>query len=112
MVADAGAKEVHLRIACPMIRFPDFYGIDMPTKEELIAHERTEAEIGRELGAKSIGFLSIEGLYAGLGERERRADYPQYADHCFTGEYPIPLPDHDNDCSSKEYQLSLLSDLP
>jgi amidophosphoribosyltransferase len=113
MVRDAGAREVHFRVASPMIKHPDFYGIDMPTREELIAHKlKSEAEIGRELGADSIGFLSIDGLYWGLGERERRSDYPQFADHCFTGDYPVPLPDRDADRAGKEYQLSLLSDLP
>ena len=66
MLFENGAKEVHVRIACPIIKFPDFYGVDMPTKEELLAHDKTESEMCDYLNATSLKFLSIDGLYKAL----------------------------------------------
>ena len=63
MLYDAGAKEVHVKIACPEIRHPDFYGVDTPTKKELLAANKTNEEICEYIGAKSLKFLSIDGLY-------------------------------------------------
>ena len=66
MLYDAGAKEVHVRIGCPEIKFPDFYGVDMPTKEELLAHEKNNEEMCQYINAKSLKFLSLNGLYKAL----------------------------------------------
>ncbi len=109
MVRDAGAKEVHLRSASPPIRWPDFYGIDMPTQEQLMAANMTLEEMTKSLGVDSLGFLSVEGLYWAMGH-VRNAELPQFTDHCFTGEYPTPLLDLSADRASKDFQLSLLAE--
>jgi len=106
MLYDAGAKDVHVRIACPEIKFPDFYGVDMPTKEELLASQKTNKEICEYLKAKSLKFLSLEGLYKALGKGHRNNTYPQFSDHYFTGEYPVKPSDN---LMNKIKQLSLLS---
>ena len=67
MLYEAGAKEVHVRIACPEIKFPDYYGVDMPNKEELLAHQKNNDEMCAHIKAKSLRFLSLSGLYKGLG---------------------------------------------
>tara|TARA_B100000989_G_scaffold287627_1_gene257441 strand:+ start:82 stop:1530 length:1449 start_codon:yes stop_codon:yes gene_type:complete len=107
MLYDAGAKEVHVRIACPEIRYPDFYGVDTPTKKELLAANKTNNEICEYIGAKSLKFLSIDGLYRAIGFDKRNNDYPQLTDHYFTGDYPVKPVDELGD--SKITQLSLLS---
>ena len=107
MLYDAGAKEVHVRIACPEIRYPDFYGVDTPTKKELLAANKTNEEICDYIGAKSLKFLSIDGLYRAIGFDKRNATYPQLTDHYFTGDYPVKPVDELGD--SKITQLSLLS---
>jgi amidophosphoribosyltransferase len=84
MLRDAGAAEVHMRISAPPIRHPCHYGIDMSTREEMIAHNRTEAEIASELGADSLAYLSLEGVYEAI-EGERAT----HCDACFSGEYPL-----------------------
>ena len=66
MLYDSGAKEVHVRIACPEIKYPDFYGVDMPSKEELLAHRMNNDEMCEHIKAKSLKFLSIDGLYLSL----------------------------------------------
>ncbi len=107
MLYDAGAKEVHVKIACPEIRYPDFYGVDTPTKKELLAANKTNDEICEYIGAKSLRFLSIEGLYKAIGFEKRNETYPQLTDHYFTGDYPVKLVDELGD--NKITQLSLLS---
>ncbi len=107
MLYEAGAKEVHVRIACPEIRYPDFYGVDMPTKKELLANEKSNKEICEYIKAKSLKFLSLKGLYKALGKGERNSLYPQFSDHYFTGEYPVKP--EDNLGETKITQLSLLS---
>jgi amidophosphoribosyltransferase len=107
MLYEAGAKEVHVKIACPEIRYPDFYGVDTPTKKELLAANKTNDEICEYIGAKSLKFLSIEGLYKAIGFEKRNETYPQLTDHYFTGEYPVKLVDELGD--NKITQLSLLS---
>ena len=84
MLRDAGAAEVHMRISAPPIRHPCHYGIDMSTREEMIAHDRTEAEIAAELGADSLAYLTLGGVYEAI-EGERAT----HCDACFTGEYPL-----------------------
>ena len=107
MLYDAGAKEVHVKIACPEIRYPDFYGVDTPTKKELLAANKTNDEICEYIGAKSLKFLSLDGLYKALGFDKRNETYPQLTDHYFTGDYPVKPIDELGD--SKVTQLSLLS---
>ena len=107
MLYEAGATEVHVRIACPQIKFPDFYGVDMPTKEELLAHDKNIDEMSEHIKAKSLKFLSIEGLYKALVGEKRNDSYPQFSDHYFTGDYPIKP--SDNLKGLKVKQLSLLS---
>ena len=84
MLRDAGAAEVHLRISAPPIRHPCHYGVDMSTREEMIAHDRTVEEVAREIGADSLAYLSLEGVYEAVGT-PREA----HCDACFTGEYPL-----------------------
>jgi len=107
MLYESGAKEVHVRIACPEIKFPDFYGVDMPTKEELLAHDRNNQEMCNYINAKSLKFLSLDGLYKALTGSKRNNDYPQFSDHYFTGDYPIKPSDNLDKLKIK--QLSLLS---
>jgi amidophosphoribosyltransferase len=107
MLYDAGAKEVHVRIACPEIRYPDFYGVDTPTKKELLAANKTNIEICEYIGAKSLDFLSLKGMYKAIGYNERNHTYPQLTDHYFTGDYPVKPIDELGD--EKVTQLSLLS---
>ena len=107
MLYDFGAKEVHVRIASPEIRFPDFYGVDTPTKKELLAANKTNEEICKYIDAKSLKFLSVDGLYRAMGYEKRNSTYPQLTDHYFTGDYPVKLIDDLGD--NKVTQLSLLS---
>ena len=76
MLYEAGASEVHVRIACPEIKYPDFYGVDMPTKEELLAHNKSIQEMGEHIKAKSLKFLSLNGLYKALVGEHRNSNYP------------------------------------
>ncbi len=107
MLYESGAKEVHVRIACPEIKFPDFYGVDMPTKEELLAYKKSNQEMCQYINAKSLSFLSIDGLYKALTDQKRNDQYPQFSDHYFTGDYPIKPSDSLQGLKIK--QLSLLS---
>jgi amidophosphoribosyltransferase len=84
MLRDAGAKEVHLRISAPPIRHPCHYGVDMSTREEMVAHNRTVDEIAEELGADSLAYLSLEGVYAAIG-----APRDSHCDACFSGDFPL-----------------------
>ena len=112
MVRDAGAKEVHLRSASPPIKWPDFYGIDMPDRDKLIAATKTLKEMEQQLEVDSLGFLSVEGLYWAMGEGARDPANPQFTDHYFTGDYPTRLLDREiaeGRNAPRETQLSLLS---
>jgi amidophosphoribosyltransferase len=84
MLREAGAAEVHLRMSSPPIRHPCHYGIDMPTSEEMIASSRSVDEVARELGADSLAYLSLEGVYEAVGSRRE-----VHCDACFTGDYPL-----------------------
>ncbi|MDE2018651.1 MAG: amidophosphoribosyltransferase, partial [Hyphomicrobiales bacterium] len=95
MLRDAGAREVHFRISSPPIAHPDYYGIDTPEREKLLAATHSLDEMRRYIGADSLAFLSVEGLYRALGEPGRDAAEPQFTDHCFTGDYPTRLVDRD-----------------
>ncbi|HET7509269.1 MAG TPA: amidophosphoribosyltransferase [Solirubrobacterales bacterium] len=91
MLRDAGAAEVHLRISAPPIRNPCHYGVDMSTREEMIAHNRSIAEIADELEADSLAYLSMAGVYEAIG-----GDPAEHCDACFTGNYPLGDPDDAN----------------
>ena len=106
MLYEAGAKEVHVRIACPEIKFPDFYGVDMPTKEELLAHNKNNEEMCKYISQKVLNFY-INGLYKALTGNVRNNNFPQFSDHYFTGDYPIKPSDNLQGLQIK--QLSLLS---
>ena len=107
MLLENGAKKVHVRIACPEIKYPDFYGVDMPSKKELLAHEKNIDQMSKYINASSLRFLSIEGLYNALIGEKRNPNYPQFSDHYFTGDYPVKP--HDNMNNIRIKQLSLLS---
>jgi amidophosphoribosyltransferase len=107
MLYESGAKEVHVRIACPEIKYPDYYGVDMPTYEELLAYNKNNKEMCEYIMAKSLKFLSIDGLYKALIKEKRNFTYPQFSDHYFTGDYPIKPQDAQK--NAKVNQLSLLS---
>ncbi|MDP9104036.1 MAG: amidophosphoribosyltransferase, partial [Pseudomonadota bacterium] len=113
MVRDAGAKEVHLRSASPPLLWPDFYGIDMPDRDKLIAANKTLKEMEEILEVDSLGFLSVEGLYWAMGAGPRDPAQPQFTDHYFTGDYPTRLLDREiaegRNSSAGDMQLSLLS---
>ena len=95
MVREAGAKEVHLRSASPPIQWPDFYGIDMPDRDKLLAANKTLAEMTRFLEVDTLGFLSVDGLYDALEAGPRDPACPQFTDHYFTGDYPTRLLDRE-----------------
>jgi len=107
MLYNSGAKEVHVRIASPEIKYPDFYGVDMPTKKELLASNKSLKEICDFINAKSLKYLTIDGLYKAMGFDKRNNLYPQLTDHYFTGEYPVKIIDDLGE--EKVTQLSLLS---
>ena len=108
MLYENGAKEVHLRIASPPIKYPDYYGVDTPSKKELLAANFTIPEIRRFIGATTLEFLSIDGLYKAMGCNHRNSTYPQFTDHCFTGEYPIKPLDANSE-NFEEFEISLMS---
>jgi len=108
MLYEAGAKKIHMRIASPPIKYPDYYGVDTPNQNELLASKLDLEGMRKFINATTLKFLSLEGLYKSMGYEKRNSTYPQFTDHCFTGEYPIkPL-----DASSKDFmdrKISLMS---
>ena len=109
LMREAGASEIHMRIACPPIKYPDFYGIDTPETEQLLASNKNLEEMCKYIGADTLGFLSLDGLYQSMGCSEgRNNDNPEYTDHCFTGDYPTNLNDYKSE--KIQEQLSLLSE--
>lgn len=105
MMRDAGATEVHMRIASPPTRHSCFYGVDTPRRENLLASSKDVAEMCAHIGADTLAFISIDGLYRALGETDRDAAVPQYCDACFSGDYPTPLTDHAKGRDSDQLQL-------
>ena len=105
MVRQAGAAEVHMRISSPPTTHSCFYGIDTPERGKLLAAVHEVDEMAKLIGADSLAFVSIDGLYRALGKDARQVDRPHYCDACFTGDYPIPLPDI---AANSERQLSLM----
>jgi len=108
MMREAGAKEVHMRIASPPTRHSCFYGVDTPERGKLLAHKMDVAQMCAYIHADSLAFVSIEGLYRAAGEAARNGEAPQYCDACFTGDYPTVLTDHDD--VAEINQLELLSE--
>lgn len=88
LLFESGAKEVHVRITAPPIRHPCHYGIDFATERELVAAHQSVEDIRRQIGASSLGYLSIDGLLKAVGHPKKR-----FCMACFNGEYPIPIPD-------------------
>jgi amidophosphoribosyltransferase len=107
MMREAGAKEVHFRISSPPIKFPDFYGIDTPERNNLLAATHTLEEMRAYIGSDSLAFLSVDGIYRAMGETGRSITQPQFTDHCFTGDYPTGLTDQS---AASPKQLSLLAE--
>ncbi|MFD1702632.1 amidophosphoribosyltransferase [Methylopila henanensis] len=107
MMYDAGAKEVHFRLACPPILYSDYYGIDTPEREKLLAATHTLEQMRELIGADSLAFLSVDGLYRAMGYDGRDDLRPQFADHCFTGDYPTLLTDRSGETPR---QLSLIAE--
>ncbi len=107
MVRQAGAAEVHMRISSPPTTHSCFYGIDTPERGKLLAALHNVDEMAKLIGADSLAFVSIDGLYRALGKPGRQPERPHYCDACFTGDYPIPLPDM---ADNSDRQLSLLTE--
>jgi amidophosphoribosyltransferase len=103
MLKDAGAEQVHLRISSPPIRNPCHYGVDMSTREEMVAHERTVEEIAEELGADSLAYLSLEGVYKAIGTPREH-----HCDACFTGDYPLG----DHESANGKFALEEIAVIP
>ncbi len=108
MIREAGAKEVHMRIVSPPITHPDYYGIDMPEKENLLASQMSREEMRTFIGADTLEFLSVDGIYRAMGHNRRDPEHPQYTDHYFTGDYPTPLTDLA--AAERDEHLSLLAE--
>jgi amidophosphoribosyltransferase len=108
MMREAGAREVHFRISSPPIAYPDFYGIDTPERDMLLAARMDLEEMRRFVGADSLAFLSVDGIYRAMGYPGRDSRQPQFTDHCFTGDYPTRLVDQLGEPGRQ--QLSLLAE--
>jgi amidophosphoribosyltransferase len=108
MMYEAGAKEVHMRISSPPIKYPDYYGIDTPEESSLLAATHSLEEMREFIGVKSLAFLSVDGVYRAVGYPGRNNAQPQFTDHCFTGDYPTHLTDMIGE--SRKQQLSLLAE--
>lgn len=108
MMYEAGAREVHMRISSPPIKYPDFYGIDTPEQKSLLAATHTLDEMREFIGVTSLSFISVDGVYKSVGYAGRDPHRPQFTDHCFTGDYPTHLTDMIGE--SAKQQLSLLAE--
>ncbi|HEX3996375.1 MAG TPA: amidophosphoribosyltransferase [Acetobacteraceae bacterium] len=108
MVRAAGAREVHMRISSPPTTHSCFYGIDTPERSQLLAASHSVEQMAKLIGADSLAFVSIDGLYRALGKVGRDPDQPFYCDACLTGDYPIALPDQ---ADNADRQLSLLAEI-
>ena len=93
MMREAGAKEVHFRVASPPTAHSCFYGVDTPTRSKLLAAQMELEPMRDYIKADSLAFISIDGLYRAVGESSRKSSCPQFCDACFTGDYPTPLTD-------------------
>ena len=111
LMYEAGAREVHMRIASPPITHPDYYGIDTPRKTDLLAANFDLEGMRSFMGATSLAFLSVDGIYRAVGFDRRDPAAPQFTDHCFTGHYPTALADQNGDQAAHPRQLSLLAEV-
>ena len=102
---EAGAREIHMRVSCPPIRYPCFYGVDFPTKKELVANNKTLDEIREFLGVESLGYMSLEGMQSCASQS---AD--NYCTACWSGKYPIPVDVPVNKFSMERYQMGLFDE--
>ncbi len=109
MMREAGAREVHMRIASPPITHSDYYGIDTPERDKLLAATHDLEGMRAFINADSLAFLSVEGIYRAMGYEKRDPLRPQFTDHCFTGDYPTPLTDRAAEVAPPR-QLSLLAE--
>jgi amidophosphoribosyltransferase len=109
MMREAGATEVHMRIASPPITHSDYYGIDTPERDKLLAATHDLEGMRKFIGADSLAFLSVDGIYRAMGLEQRDPARPQFTDHCFTGDYPTGLTDRTNEATPPR-QLSLLAE--
>jgi len=107
MVRQAGAAEVHMRISSPPTTHSCFYGIDTPERGKLLAATHSLEEMAALIGVDSLSYISLDGLYRALGKPGRDPAQPHYCDACFTGDYPVPLPDQGD---NSDRQLSLLTE--
>jgi len=105
MMREAGAAEVHMRIASPPTRHSCFYGVDTPERGKLLASSKNVAEMNAYIQADSLAFVSIDGLYKALGEPQRADIRPSHCDACFTGDYPTPLTDQDDVATVDQFAL-------
>ncbi len=105
MMREAGAAEVHMRIASPPTTHSCFYGVDTPERSKLLASHMDVESMRQFIGADTLAFLSIDGVYRAVGLPGRDTKQPQYCDACFTGDYPIPLTDHEGGCTGKGADL-------
>lgn len=105
MMREAGASEVHMRIASPPTRHSCFYGVDTPERAKLLAHKMDVAQMCAFIHADSLAFISIDGLYKALGEAGRDSQNPRYCDACFTGDYPTRLTDFDETIEVNQLEL-------
>ena len=108
MMREAGAREVHMRIASPPTTHSCFYGVDTPERSKLLAAQHDVEGMRRFIGVDSLAFISMDGLYRAMGEQARNTASPQYCDACFSGDYPIALTDYDGGANTG--QLSLLAE--
>jgi amidophosphoribosyltransferase len=104
MMRDAGAREVHFRIASPPTKHSCFYGVDTPERAKLLAAQMSVEQMRDYINADSLAFISIDGLYRALGE-SRDSLQPQRCDACFTGEYPTTLTDAEESASGAALSL-------
>ena len=103
----AGAKQIHMRVSCPPIRYPCFYGVDFPTKEELLANNRDLKQIKEFLEVDSVGYMSLEGLLSCA-----TSPAENYCTACWSGKYPIPVDTAVNKFASEHYQMHMFDDWP
>ena len=111
MVREAGATQVHMRIASPPTTNSCYYGVDTPERDQLLAAQHSIEEMCKLIGADSLGFLSMDGLYRAMGETKRNNDQPQYCDACFSGEYPIALTDRDTCATGKKDLFGVIAEI-